>query len=86
MAALVNFFALECRAYSRAVINQGHQLIQANITCVHVEEQENIDVPKITFNLSALGQDMLGLHMEGIMLYSCFFFHSIFDTILSGHN
>ena len=68
-------FAPECRAFSRAVLNQArHLLIQANIANIHVEEQENIEVPKITSNLSALGQDRLVLHMEGIMLYSCFFF------------
>ena len=70
------------------MLNQaGHPFIQANITSIHVEEQENIEVPKITSNLSALGQDMLaiGLHMEGIMPYSCFF-HTIFNTALSGHN
>ena len=79
--------APELRAYSRTVLNQGHPLIQANIANIHVEEQENIEVPKITSNLSALGQDRLVLHMEGIMLYSCFFFfHSIFNTVLSGHN
>ena len=66
--------APELRAYSRTVLNQGHPLIQANIANIHVEEQENIEVPKITSNLSALGQDRLVLHMEGIMLYSCFFF------------
>ena len=81
-------FAPECRAFSRAVLNQArHLLIQANIVNIHAEEQENIEVPKITSNLSALGQDRLVLHMEGIMLYSCFFFfHSIFNTVLSGHN
>ena len=79
--------APELRAYSRTVLNQGHPLIQANIANIHVEEQENIEVRKITSNLSALGQDRLVLHMEGIMLYSCFFFfHSIFNTVLSGHN
>ena len=68
-------FAPECKAFSRAVLNQArHLLIQANIANIHVEEQENIEVPKTTSNLSALGQDRLVLHMEGIMLYSCFFF------------
>lgn len=51
-------FALKCRAYSKAVLNQGHPLIQANIANIHVEDRENIEVPKITSNLSALGQDM----------------------------
>ena len=71
--------APELRAYSRTVLNQGHPLIQANIANIHVEEQENIEVPKITSNLSALGQDRLVLHMEGIILYSCFFFSTQFS-------
>ena len=58
-------FAPELRAYSRAVLNQGHPLIQANITNIHVEEQENTEVPKITSNLSALGQDMLARSSHG---------------------
>ena len=77
-------FAPECRAFSRAVLNQArHLLIQANIANIHVEEQENIEVPKITSNLSALGQDRLVLHMEGIMLYSCFLFFSTQFSIQS---
>ena len=59
-------FAPECRAFSRAVLNQArHLLIQANIANIHVEEQENIEVPKITSNLSALGQDMLARSSHG---------------------
>ena len=58
-------FAPELRAYSRTVLNQGHPLIQANIANIHVEEQENIEVPKITSNLSALGQDMLARSSHG---------------------
>ena len=57
--------APELRAYSRTVLNQGHPLIQANIANIHVEEQENIEVPKITSNLSALGQDMLARSSHG---------------------
>ena len=53
-------------AYSRAVLNQArHPLIQANIANIHVEERENIEVPKITSNLSALGQDMLARSSQG---------------------
>ena len=62
-----------------AVLNQGHPLIQANIANIHAEEQENIEVPKITSNLSALGQDMLGLHMEGIMLHTSASFFTQFS-------
>ena len=76
-------FAPELRAYSRAVLNQGHPLIQANIANIHVEEQENIEVPKITSNLSALGQDMLARSSHGryyavLLLFSLNFQYSPF--------
>ena len=75
--------APELRACSRTVLNQGHPLIQANIANIHVEEQENIEVPKITSNLSALGQDMLARSSHGryyavLLLLSCNFQYSPF--------